>query len=263
MVSSVTTSLSIPSSPSSPTSISSEQDVSIDAPYTVACLCGLAYTDLTEDNLELNGIKFINVQLHDIKGIQFFTCLKEGEHALYIIFRGTDSLNDMMVDFNISRDQTGFGKIHRGFLQSWLSIRQEIISRVIKDDLVYTAVKFFGHSYGGALANIAAVYIGSVTTKKIHCQTFGCPRVGNNNFARSSRQHIDVNKRFIDHNDPIIHLPIFLRFTHSATPIVLKNNNTFSRIIHIYKLYLKKDRLFKAHRINHYIDLTRHYQEFE
>lgn len=248
-------------SPKVISTVTSENNVSIDTPYIAALLCGFSYKNLVEDNLEVDGIKFVNVEFYDINNIQFFTCQKENEDALYVVFRGTDSIMDMMVNFTISRVQTGFGKIHKGFLNSWLTVREEILSRIFKDDILYSTIKFFGHSYGGALANIAAVYIGSLTTKKIHCQTFGCPRVGNNHFCRSSRQYIDVKKRFIDKDDPIIHLPIFIRFTHSATPIVLRSTGVFSKFIHYYKLYLRKERFFEAHRIQHYIDLTQNYQQ--
>lgn len=260
MTSSENTSVSDTPSDKHDSSTTTFDNDSIDTPYLSALLCAASYNSIDENNIELDGVKFTYVRFYDIHDIQFFTCQRESEKSLYIIFRGTDSLRDMMVDMNITRENTGFGKIHQGFLNSWVAVRHEVISRVFKDDCVYNTVKFFGHSYGGALANIAAVYIGSLTEKKIHCQTFGCPRVGDNEFCRSSRKYIDIHKRFIDKGDPIIHLPMFIRFTHASPAIVLNDAKLLSKIIHYYKLYIRKDRLFEMHRISHYIELTKRYQ---
>ena len=75
----------------------------------------------------------------------------------------------------------GEGKIHRGFYESFLSVKRELehaIDRLPADLPLYVT----GHSLGGALANVAGMEL-EKTRHLAAIYSFGSPRVGNDVWA--------------------------------------------------------------------------------
>ena len=102
------------------------------------------------------------------KDCQAYVC--KFDDILCISFRGTESIDDILTDLNISRVPIDFDfpidlkediYVHRGFLNQFdsikLNIDQEIIEYYIKDSNKKKII-FSGHSLGGALATIASLY---------------------------------------------------------------------------------------------------------
>lgn len=86
------------------------------------------------------------------------------------------------------------GKVHQGFLAAYRQI-DELVSNVAASRKPGQAVWLAGHSLGGALASLAAAHLGVETVHGLY--TFGCPRVGNADFARMlpSRNHFRLVHR--------------------------------------------------------------------
>ncbi|MFM0044151.1 lipase family protein [Paraburkholderia sediminicola] len=71
--------------------------------------------------------------------------------GLVIAFPGTDSIADLLTDFNVTPTAVpGLGRIHNGFWQAWSAIAPQVESAAGD-----APVTFVGHSLGAALAIIA------------------------------------------------------------------------------------------------------------
>lgn len=58
---------------------------------------------------------------------------------------------------------------------------------------------YVGHSLGGALATLAAMYFGSIYPDVRHvCITFGAPRVGDKAFVSEFKKHVDESVRCVN-----------------------------------------------------------------
>lgn len=69
-----------------------------------------------------------------------------------IAFPGTDSVADLLADFDVKPDPVPFlGHVHGGFWNAYQAIQQEVIEAVGGDPVI-----FVGHSLGAALAIVAA-----------------------------------------------------------------------------------------------------------
>jgi len=167
----------------------------------------------------------------------------------YLVFRGTDSKRDFLSDLDIRRQNIGKEEgvlVHRGFLEQFTSVEPEIESFMRMHADAFDEIICCGHSMGGALATIAAVYLETCDASPTHqkekeekeekeeyqrrdcicrCYTFGSPRVGNAAFARFFEKRFSSSSRtgrekkarsvrvFIV-SDPVVHLPFSCRFQH-------------------------------------------------
>jgi hypothetical protein len=159
------------------------------------------------------------------KDCQAYVC--KFDNILCISFRGTESIEDILTDLNISRVPIEFDfplnlkediHVHRGFLNQFNSIKlnidQEIIEYYIKDSNTKKII-FSGHSLGGALATIASLYFKlKYKDLDISCITFGSPRVGCKDFVKLFNKQIENSYRFVNDNDPVPCIPTAWRFKH-------------------------------------------------
>lgn len=110
--------------------------------------------------------------------------LDDDEHAIkHIIFKGTDSLIDW--EYNLDffpvalTDERPEFKIHRGFYEQWLSLSEWIIKEIETDglNLKRKKVVISGHSLGGAIAIICAIYLYCISDTLVqNVITIGAPR---------------------------------------------------------------------------------------
>ncbi|KAK6984874.1 Alpha/Beta hydrolase protein [Favolaschia claudopus] len=127
-------------------------------------------------------------------GTQGFIARDDARMEIVVAFRGTADLKDVLTDVEFDLrpfESPGIMEgslVHHGFLDAYSNVAQDVV-RYVKQQLVahpgYRVI-LTGHSLGGAIAAIAAPslkpVLGTVTLK---LYTFGQPRVGNVNFARS------------------------------------------------------------------------------
>ena len=77
--------------------------------------------------------------------------VRQTADGLVIAFPGTDSVADLLADFDVTPDPVPvLGRIHRGFWKAWSAISPQIESTAGE-----APVTFVGHSLGAALAVIA------------------------------------------------------------------------------------------------------------
>jgi pimeloyl-ACP methyl ester carboxylesterase len=129
---------------------------------------------------------------------------------LLLVFQGTNDAVDVLRDLNFSKVRAPGGCIHRGFREAFVKIRDEILAAVAYLDPSGTMpIMVSGHSLGGAIALQAAVdlklrgkLIGTITV-------FGCPKVGDAEWAGVfAMWGLDVI-RYAHHADVVPLLPPF------------------------------------------------------
>ena len=64
-----------------------------------------------------------------------------------------------------------------------------------------------GYSLGGALASLAALDITDNLEQVDSVYTFGCPRVGNSNFAAYYNSRVPNTFRVVNNRDTVAHMP--------------------------------------------------------
>ena len=171
------------------------------------------------------------------------------EDIVYVTFRGTSSFKDILEDLDIKRTRvSGKIKVHKGFYKQFQSVQINITKSLLKLTENATRIIFTGHSLGGALAQIAAVYYGDMLKDIfITCYTFGSPRVGNKYFVEWFSNSVDENVRVVNDNDPVPMVPTMFYWTHT--------NNICIKLDEESVKYIEKDtpwykRLFKLFESN-------------
>ena len=99
-----------------------------------------------------------------------------------VVFRGScdpagwiEDLDLRLADLRSSLNANSEGRVHHGFSYSWQSLRRQVAKILGSAPAIFT-----GHSYGGALATLAAADWPDVC---IECVTFASPRVGDTTFS--------------------------------------------------------------------------------
>jgi hypothetical protein len=127
-----------------------------------------------------------------------------GRDVVAVVFRGTESAKpeDLLADLLTgSVPWPGAGQVHRGFAQAFAAVRGDLHgvlrARPASDRLVVT-----GHSLGAAVATLAAA---TLRARRPTLVTFGSPRVGDREFARSLEE-LEIH-RFVNCCDAVARIP--------------------------------------------------------
>lgn len=183
-------------------------------------------------NFNIGENIFSNVCVYSIDNVDFFSC--QNETNLLFIFKGSNSWKDWVKNFNFIKTRTPLGKIHRGFYDSWQTVHDIVIE---KASLSQTKIiRFYGYSYGGAIATIAALFTAVELKIETYCQTFGCPKVGNSVFKRNFNKFVNFNQRLVNRFDLVIYLP-FYKYHHVKGKTVSAN-----------------DKFMRAHSLSNYLN---------
>ncbi|HKO03931.1 MAG TPA: lipase family protein [Candidatus Acidoferrales bacterium] len=129
-----------------------------------------------------------------------------GTDALAVVaFRGTnkDDLSDIVDDADILRvEWERGGKVHRGFAQALGEVRAGL--EEARKSLA-CRILFTGHSLGAALATLLASAWKREAGNKDALISFGCPRVGDADFAATLEGM--QNSRYVDCCDAVTRVP--------------------------------------------------------
>jgi uncharacterized membrane protein YkvA (DUF1232 family) len=156
-------------------------------------------------------------------GIKFF--IGQGvDGKVYFAFKGTTSTKDMLHCAKCcSTPFDRAGRVHKGFLDAWLSCKRRVKDQlhILGLNFNFNTIIFCGHSFGGALAVLAAAHLHDILPDvSIRLMTFATPRVGDENFSKwldtlRTVQHY----RFVLSGDPVVALPPWL--THAGEAVAL------------------------------------------
>lgn len=128
-----------------------------------------------------------------------------------IAFRGTDLTQDWVTDANLlwAIGPTG-NMVHKGFNDTWRGCQQVIDS--FFNGKRPSRIHCVGHSLGGALATLTADYLKSTHAgSDVQLYTFGSPRVGGMDFARTLTNRVGAANihRVFHPADPVPMVPLF------------------------------------------------------
>ncbi len=154
----------------------------------------------------------------DTKGVQAY--ILDCVDYDVLVFRGTDERKDWIQDFKIDSVSTVYGKMHKGFKQSW-----DLVSKEIRDNLRDKPLYITGHSYGGALAFIAGLYI-----EHIEVITFGCPKV----LQKDYPVYVKVNHTRVRNNNDIVTLVPPKPYVHVGKLVYIDYNGKISNKIKFF-----------------------------
>lgn len=167
-----------------------------------------------------------------------------------ISFKGTDCLNDWIINANVWKTNNGSeGRVHNGFGQA-VNINLEDLSKKIEDylkqynDELNNEILLTGHSLGGVLAILTASSLISLPqfSRKIkRIYTYGAPRVGDQNFKQNYNE-ILKHYRFEYGNDPVPSSPS-LGYVHTGERYYLPKDEPTIKIgsqgTEAYKVHIR------------------------
>jgi triacylglycerol lipase len=167
----------------------------------------------------LHGVSgtFAEHLLNHTSGFGFFGIGRsEGnfKNEAVIVFRGTASMADSLTDLHCGVTCSSNNKtVHAGFNKTFESIKSQLA--ILLDQLGNRPVHCVGHSLGGAIANLAAVWIRSNYKIPVKLYTFGSPRVGFNAYAMQTETSLHGIYRAVHRSDPVPMVPVW-PFVHAG-----------------------------------------------
>lgn len=201
-----------------------------DTALLLAKLCVECYQKVEDFNTEQFGLQMVKKINNEKTDVQGFIAKKN--KTMFIVFRGANTIKDYMRDMTIlyknyppSKRFFFKPKVHMGFFNGYMSVKDEIKESLISDPDINT-LYVTGHSMGAALAVYCAYDFYrdfKYEEMKINLYTFGCPEVGNGSFVKKFQKAIESSYRVVNDEDLIakINIP---GLGHIPTLILLKDN---------------------------------------
>ncbi len=160
--------------------------------------------------------------------------------CVYVCFRGCSSLNDFVtsVDIRNCRINGESVGLHNGFCERHRDLKDEVNLAILEECMrqPVTDVVFTGHSAGGSLAQICALFAYDMIDNDIqtHCYTFGSPKIGDEYFKDAIEETLKDNLLRIEtYNDIVCLLPMQPHFEQAGGALLL--GTPFGGIGEIYK----------------------------
>lgn len=153
---------------------------------------------------ELQLLRLELLETYDYKGSQAILLCHES--YLILAFRGTEptSIRDIRADTDATTTPCpSGGKVHQGFKKAYEQISLDIQVRLQQEDCCHKPLFITGHSLGGALATIAAKRLNHESGIAA-CYTFGCPRVGDEEWVSGLKTPV---YRVVNAADAVTMLP--------------------------------------------------------
>ena len=131
--------------------------------------------------------------------------LASRDDAIVLTFRGTDDVEDWIINLNFTQVNDNGAMVHQGFALALASIWNQIDGPLRKMvEQKKRKIWIAGHSLGGALATLATRRILAMKLGQLETYTFGQPRVGDEALGR---QITSPFYRFAYHSDPVPYAP--------------------------------------------------------
>lgn len=110
----------------------------------------------------------------EVTGATGYIAIDKDKKVACIVFRGTDEWDDWVHNLQIWKARKQGYEVHAGFLGAYASISERINNWVCSNVPLPYRTYITGHSLGGAMATLHAMYSKHLVYK---CVTFGSPKV--------------------------------------------------------------------------------------
>lgn len=158
-----------------------------------ARLANASYADTAAIKNELAAQHYeLAKQIDDLHyAVSGFVGINDATKTQVIVVCGTSNLENALVDITVQLlpDKKTAVKLHQGFSQSASNFYQQALPLLHKDYRIISV----GHSLGGAIANILAMYLDEDKFNVEKVVTFGQPKVTNVAGARKYA-HLDITR---------------------------------------------------------------------
>jgi len=214
--------------------VKADQTIDFKAIQQQAVLANAAYqTENDVRDMRLTGdyeLTFYHI-ITDIQ-IGFFLITDHVSKTQIVSVRGTSNIENAMVDVSIKliTDETTNLSLHNGFAYAAREVYNAVKPSLENDYLISTT----GHSLGGAVAVILAMYLDADRYRVGQVTTFGQPKVTNLGGANTIA-HLDIT-RVVTPRDLVPLIPLFDPldinnldiFWHAGKEIVLLDENKYA-----------------------------------
>lgn len=170
----------------------------------LACILSkIAYKKEFDIYLDVCKLRFIDCYCIEKNNV-FCYILKISSKEIFIVFRGSNDIQDWLGNMNINI----VAGIHEGFREMLNEIFIELSNYIFYKFTNKINIYLTGHSMGGALASLCAIRLRKIGFKNIQeTYTFGQPNYCNRTFKNKIK---DLNLKFlnyINNNDIVPTLP--------------------------------------------------------
>lgn len=166
--------------------------------------------------------------------------------CVYVSFKGCSTITDFVSSVDIRSCRINGEKvgIHNGFCERHKSLKDEVWYGVLENCMSHniTDVVFTGHSAGGSLAQIGALFSSDLMDDniKLHCYTYGSPKVGDACFKDAIEEVVKDDKlvRIETFYDIVCLLPMQQGFQHVGKLLILGGSQgkpaSHDQFFHLY-----------------------------
>ncbi len=150
---------------------------------------------------------------------------------LIFAFRGTADLRNWLTDLDCELIRVGNFRVHRGFHEAARAVESDVFT--VPGDARGARLWVTGHSLGGALAMLWALWAARRGHEIAGVYTFGQPRVGDAAFSHLYNSRLKTRTWRSVHADDIVpRVPWLLgRYRHAGHEVFLGNRNNSSYIL--------------------------------
>lgn len=180
----------------------------------------LAYADEQAIYKEITAWGFDKFRFFSRRETQAFVI--GNDKMVITAFRGTEptQLRDWMTDADLNFVGGPGGGVHDGFYRALGYVYPEIRNTLSEFQRNGQSLWFTGHSLGAALAMLTVAKLIQEEDRPVYgLYTFGQPRTGDKDFARTYNQEIKARTfRFVNNNDVVPRVPPReLGYSHAGT----------------------------------------------
>lgn len=124
---------------------------------------------------------------HHPGNVTGFVAIDNTNQLIVLSFRGSRTLGNYITDSKYQQVPAICPgcQVHKGYYWAWGNFSAFIMQPINQLAAIYPSyqIVFTGHSFGGALATLGAALEGGNPSRPIDLYTFGCPQLGNHDFA--------------------------------------------------------------------------------
>ncbi len=170
-------------------------------------MCRLSYAEEAEVDETLSRWGFSNI--NHFRSGSLYACVASDDETVLIAFRGTDDMQDWLVNSDAVPQPVAHGLVHRGFYEGMRALYPQTTAAAIAHGAEHKDLWITGHSLGGALA-VAFAYeslaLGSLQPAGV--VTFGQPLVADSAVGAYVSSRLGGNYvRLVNERDVVTRVP--------------------------------------------------------